>query len=376
MFDMGSYTFQDTKEAIEKLGHNVDAMYYFFNNRFEDEFFSERLELKLKRKKYDCIISINFFPLIALAAKEYGIPYISWSYDSPLAEQLSEYFEFETNYIYLFDRTEVENYQRSGYSRVFHLPLAVNTKRIDRLSFSQTINDKFQSDISFVGKIYNSYLNDLLLCADDYTKGYVEALFQAQFNIYGYNFLEKTIPDSLIQSLNNAYAKYGTTDVKLNKRGLAYAINTQITHVERTILLESLAETHNLHFYSTENNNLSKNVKQCGPVKYFDEMYAVFKNSKLNLCPTLKSISSGIPLRALDILGSNSVLFSNFQPELVEYFTDGEDVIMYESLEDAIYKAEFYLNNPEVLNRIAFSGYTKVSSYFSYEERIEQLLKL
>ncbi len=39
MFDMGSYTFQDTKEAILKCGHTVDEMYYFFNNRFEDDFF-------------------------------------------------------------------------------------------------------------------------------------------------------------------------------------------------------------------------------------------------------------------------------------------------------------------------------------------------
>ena len=54
-----------------------------------------------------------------------------------------------------------------------------------------------------------------------------------------------------------------------------------------------------------------------------EELPCVFRYSKLNLNPTLKSIQSGIPLRALDIMGAKGVLLSNFQPELVEYFEDG-----------------------------------------------------
>ncbi|MCR5849037.1 MAG: DUF3880 domain-containing protein [Lachnospiraceae bacterium] len=374
MVDMGSYTFRDLKEAILEENHEVDELYYFFKDRFKDEFFSERIALTLKRKAYDCIVSINFLPLIAVAAHEFGIPYISWSYDSPLAEQLTEYFHFDTNHIYLFDRVEVEKFNASGFNNVYHLPLAVNTKRISKLSFSKETNQKYKADISFVGMIYDSSLDTLLYCADDYTKGFVEALFQAQFKIYGCNFIEKAIPDSLIESLNGSYLKLGTTKFKLNKRGLAYAINTQITHVERTILLESLSENHTVNLYSTQQYDLPPAVNQSGPVKYYTDMYAVFKNSKLNLCPTLKSIESGIPLRALDILGSASVLFSNYQPELAEYFVDGEDVIMYESLEDAVDKANYYIENPKTLDSIAISGFNIVQKFFSYSDRINTLL--
>lgn len=376
MFDMGSYTFRDTKESICKLGHQVDEMYYFFNNRFEDDFFSERINLQLNRNHYDAIISINFFPLLAKAANEHQTPYISWSYDSPLAEQLTNYFDMDTNYIYLFDRAEVEQFNKRGFLNVYHLPLAVNTERIDKLNFSNEINKKYTSDISFVGKIYNSPLNDLLMCADDYVKGFVEGVFQAQFKIYGYNFVENAISESVIDSLNASYAKYGNQGIKLNKRGLAYAINSQITHVERTILLETLAEEHNVHLYTLEGCSLSESVKKCGPVKYFSDMNAVFKNSSLNLCPTLKSIASGIPLRSLDILGAGGVLFSNYQEELAEYFVDGEDVIMYESLEDAISKADYYLKNKNKLKTIAVNGKQKAIEYFSYDERIPTLLTI
>lgn len=376
MFDMGSYTFRDTKEAICKLGHQVDEMYYFFNNRFEDDFFSERINLQLKRKQYDAIVSINFFPLLAKAANEHQTPYISWSYDSPLAEQLTDYFDMDTNYIYLFDRAEVEQFNKRGYSNVYHLPLAINAKRIENLNFSDDVNKKYKSEISFIGKIYNSSLDDLLLCADDYVKGFVEGIFQSQFRIYGYNFVESSIPDSIIDSLNDSYAKFGTTGIKLNKRGLAYAINAQITHVERTLLLESLAENHDVHLYTAENYSLDSNIKTHGPVKYFTDMNAVFKNSLLNLCPTLKSIASGIPLRSLDIMGAGGVLFSNFQEELAEYFVDGEDVIMYESLEDAISKADYYLNNKDLLKTIAANGNRKAIEYFSYDERVKTLLSI
>ena len=290
--------------------------------------------------------------------------------------RLSEYFNYDTNYIYLFDNDEVSMYKSRGFSNVYHMPLAVNIDRINNLHFSPEVNQKYRADISFVGTLYNSPLDDLLYCADDYAKGFVEGLFQTQFRVYGSNFVEKAIPDSLIDSLNSTYEKYGTNGLKLNKLGLAYAINAQITHVERTILLESLAENHDLHFYSKENNNLDSNVKQHGPVKYLDEMNAVFRNSTLNLCPTLKSITSGIPLRALDILANRAVLFSNFQPELADYFNDGEDVIMYESIEDALEKADFYLSNINLLETIASSGYEKVCKFFSYEDKIKEMLHL
>lgn len=371
---MGSLMFADTKETIINLGHEVDAIYYHFKDRFKDSFFEERIDLILNRKDYDLIFSINFFPLLAQAAHTHSIPYVSWSHDSPLAARLSDYFHYNTNYIYLFDREEVTTYNSKGYSNVYHMPLAVNPNRISNLHFPTETNRKYSCDISFVGTIYNSPLDDLLFCATDYVKGFVEGLFQSQFRVYGCNYIEKSIPDSIIDSLNTSYAQYGTSNISLNKLGLAYAINAQITHVERILLLESLAETHEVHFYTKEIQDLSDNVIQHGPVRYLTDMNAVFKNSALNLCPTLRSIISGIPLRSLDILVNKAVLFSNYQPELAEYFSDGEDLIMYESIEDAIAKADYYLAHKEVLEEMKIKGYEKVIKYFSYEDKIKKIL--
>lgn len=374
LFDMGSYTYKDLQEALIRNGHEVVSLYYHFRDRYEDSFFEERIDLEMKRNNYDAVISINFFPLISEACHKYGIPYISWTYDSPLDNRLSDYFDMGTNFIYLFDRGEVEKCHKLGHKNVFHLPLAVNIDRLDKLIFSDAQKEYYSNEISFVGRIYESELDTLMLPADEYLRGYVEGLFQTQFRIYGSYFLEDAISDEVINKLNSCYSAIGQNKVHLNKRGLAFAIAAQITHVERSFLLNELSEHYNVNIYTATKCDLSPKVRVHGPVKYFDEMNAVFRFSKLNLCPILKCISTGIPLRALDIMGNGGVLFSNFQVELAEYFVDGEDVIMYESMEDAIEKAHFYLENENLLDSISKAGREKVKSAFDYDSRVEVML--
>ena len=321
------------------------------------------------------MVSVNFFPLVAKLCKKHSIKYLSWCYDSPLEERLKDYFSYETNYIFLFDRIEVESYRAEGYSQVFHLPLAVNTGRLDALAFTPAQAASYRADVSFVGRLYDSPLEALLYPADDYCKGFVEGLIQAQLRVYGYNFLEDLITEEFLERLNNSFRKLGQTSVSLNRRGLSYAIAAQITHLERTFLIEQMGELYDTRFYSTGPYDFSTPVKSCGPVKYHSEMPGVFRYSRLNLCPTLKSIQSGIPLRSLDIMGAKGVLLSNYQPELAESFEDGKDAILYGSMEDAFDKADFYLKHEEIRQEIALNGYRRVCEDFAYPDKIERMFQ-
>ena len=376
-YDMGSYTYQDFLYYLQVAGHTCKTVYYHFPDKFEDTFFCERFTEYLKKDIYDCVISVNFFPLVAGLCYEHHIKYISWCYDSPLEERLQEYFHYETNYIFLFDRMEVSQYRSMGYDRIYHLPLAVNTDRIDKLIFhSRQMITRFQGDISFVGQLYHSPLEALLYAANDTIKGYIEGILQAQLRVYGYYFIDELISDELLEEINSSFRSLGQSVVSLNRRGLSYAIATEITHLERSFLLEQLAELSDVHFYTTGSYSLNSKVKLCGPAKYHDEMPCIFRHSKLNLNPTLKCIQSGIPLRALDIMASGGVLLSNYQLELTEYFEDETDVIMYSSMEDAIAKADFYLRHDSLREKIAVSGHKKVVSAFSYPERINRIFEI
>ena len=377
-YDMGSYLYDDILDALKAMGHTVRTAYYHFDNRYEDDFFVDRFTRKLREKPCDIIFSVNFFPLVAVIAHEHDIPYVSWSCDSPLAEGLEDYFDYDTNRIWLFDRAEVETYRRKGHSRVLYSPLAVNTRRVKKViedgARSGALN-KYKADVSFIGSLYNASLEGLIAPLDDYLKGYIEGIMNTQIEFYGTDLLSMTITDDILDRINAQYAALGNGEADtLNRKGLAFAIQKQITYAERVTLIDTLGSMCDMRFYSTKEYPFTSNVRFMGPVKYHEQMPLVFAASRLNLCPTLRSIISGIPLRSLDILACGGVLLSNWQPELAEYFTDGEDLIMYASPEDAVEKAAWYLENEDARARIAGHAQPVLESEFNYDVKLAEIL--
>lgn len=247
---------------------------------------------------------------------------------------------------------------------------------MDALLSKQPSQQKYCSQLSFVGKIYDSPFDALLSPVDDYCKGFLQGILQAQMLIYGYYFVDGVLSDELLNDINQSYKKIGQREALLTKRGLSHAMATQITQMERVALLERLNRRFRVRLYSYSNAKLSKEMPlNYGPVKYYEEMPFVFRYSNLNLNITLKDIRSGIPLRALDIMGSRGALFSNYQPELAEWFENGKDVILYDSLDDALDKADFYLKREDLREKIAVNGYQKVKEHFSYIGQITKMLK-
>ena len=86
-------------------------------------------------------------------------------------------------------------------------------------------------------------------------------------------------------------------------------------------------------------------------------------------------IRSGIPLRIFDIMGCGGFLISNYQPELLDYFIPGEDIVLYDSIPDLLEKINYYLNNEEERLAIAHNGYEKIKKYHTYDIRLESMLK-
>ncbi len=379
-FDMGSYLYRDILDCLHTFGHEVHTVYYHFEDRYKDDYFCACFAEKLRQRDYDMVLSVNFFPLVAVLCHEKGLPYVAWSCDSPLAEGLEDYFDLDTNRIYLFDRQETEEYRKRGHGNVFHLPLAVNTDRLSALEFSGDQAKRFSADVSFVGMLYESSLDAITAPLDDYCRSYLQGAMDSQMLLTGCDLITPLLTEEFLDRVNGCYQRLseqvGSAYTPINRKGLAFALQKQITFAERFSLLSALGELCDTAFYSTKNYDFGSPVRFCGPVKYHTEMPAVFRYSALNLCPTLRSIVSGIPLRSLDIMACGGALLSNAQPELVEHFTDGEDLILYYSLEEALDKARYYLAHREELAKIAKAGQQKVRAEFSYPDKVQTLLKL
>ena len=76
------------------------------------------------------------------------------------------------------------------------------------------------------------------------------------------------------------------------------------------------------------------------------------------------------------MMASKGFLLSNYQMELAEYFVEGEEMVMYESMEDAYMKCKFYLENKELRDTILEKGYQKVCRDFNMEDRIKTMFEV
>lgn len=380
LYDMGSYTQKDLIQYLMRAGHHCKNIPYLFRDPLHDDFFSYRFEKYIAEGNYDCVISTNFHPLVSEICYRKNIKYISWSYDSPISRDYKEYYQYPTNYIFLFDRMETEYFRSQGLEHVFHLPLAVNTERLNSLTVSPEERAAYQCDISFIGQFYKSPLKELMYLQDDYDKGYIQAIVDAQLKVYGYNFVDESVSQDMVDKLNQTFEKHNLTingkDSRgLTRNGLIHSIDKEITRTERLVLLSLLNKFHDVNYYSTESPSLLKDVTYCGTAHYFTEMPKVFKVSKINLNITLKSIHSGIPLRALDIMGSGGFLLTNYQPEFMEYFVPEESIVMYESIADAVKKAEFYLTHEDSRQQIINHSMEILKQDFNYPSRILKMFK-
>lgn len=371
-----SYNMPLIIRRLELMGHEVDqGIYYMPDDRLYDEKLSGIVEADIRDGNYDLVISYNYEPIVSRACHNFGIPYIAWCFDSPVYLPLTEEAKYDTTFIFLFDRLECQMRQKQGLNTVYYMPLAIDTEYWDTIPPLYGLSH----EISFVGQLYNTQLRELLAGLSDYNRGYMRSLVAAQHEIYGYSILDDLITEDLVKAVNLDLEKSGAP-FRAGFEELFFVVNTCVTNQDRLSLLALLSRRHEVALYSKEpkagEKELLPNVDFRGQVPYLGGMAQTFKISKINLCPCLRAIRSGIPLRALDIMGCKGFLLASYQSDLAEYFVDGVDLVLYDSMEDAVRKADYYLEHDSEREAIAASGYEKVRSEFRLEDRLNQMIAI
>ena len=154
-----------------------------------------------------------------------------------------------------------------------------------------------------------------------------------------------------------------------------YLTSVAVTNKERLILISMLSKYWEFKLFSDSTHSVLNNVIECGKVDYNTEMPKVFKCSDINLNITVKSIKSGIPLRCMDIMGCGGFLLSNYQRDFDDHFTDGDNIAVFRSIEEAYDKFEYYINHDEERRKIAQKGYDTVKEYYNYPRQLRKALK-
>ncbi len=377
--EWASYGNEDMKEAFRREGHTLVCFPFFNKDARNDASAVSGLPALLHKETPDVVFSFNYFPVVSNVCHKENIRYISWIYDSPYVMLYSYTAIHPCNTIYVFDKEVYLEFHKAGIATVHYLPMAANTERLDALTAqADTSGDgRFLYDISFIGSLYTEKHNffERMENLSDYTKGYLDALMAAQMNVHGYNFIQETI-SPIMEDLYQALPIMPNADGVETKEYLyaQYVINRKITGLERNALIRSIADRHSFDLFTHDGDFSLPNVINHGPVDNYREMPLVFRRSKINLNISLRSILSGIPQRAFDIMGSGGFLLSNYQNDFPDYFTPGEHFDFYESRADLLNKIAYYLSHEEERRQIARNGHDQVAAAHTYRHRVREML--
>lgn len=386
--EWASFGNEDMKEAFRAEGHSLVCFPFSNRDGRADTQIETELSGVLRKETPDAVFSFNYFPVISQACKKEAVPYLSWIYDSPYVMLYSYTAINPCNVIYVFDKELYMEFHNAGIHTVHYLPMAANTARLDAMcpagtdcQTADTISGQprfpMPYDISFVGSLYTEQHNfyDRMTNLPEYAKGYLEALMEAQMKVQGYNFIQESL-SPIMDDLYKALPMDPNPDGVESREYLyaQYMINRKITGLERTRLLTAVAKHHTLDLFTHDTNITMANLRNHGTVDYYHQMPLVFKQSRINLNISLRSIKSGIPLRAFDIMGSGGFLLSNFQADFLDDFVPGEDFVYYESEEDLLRKIDYYLHHEEERACIARNGHDKVAAGHTFRHRVWEML--
>jgi spore maturation protein CgeB len=392
LFDDKSIGINDLKNAFDKLHYT----YKYINLdddvklmvKDKDESFEELFDREIQSDRYDCVFTFNFSAMLSDCANRHNIPYISLVYDSPMIGIFLPVINNPCNYCFIFDSDMYKQLKELGVNTVYYMPLAVNVERLDDMDILmenqqdkdvRELVDLCTSQISFVGSMYDEKYNYFeMLNVSDYTRGYLNAVIEAQMKVYGYNFAAELLTEDVFNEMKSSVSLKNFKDCMLDMRYVYtdYFLMRKLANIERTRTLQMLSELFEVKLYTYNLTPQLPKVLNMGIVN--PEKFApyVFKCSDINLNISLRSIRSGIPLRCFDIMGAGGFLLSNYQKDFYRHFIPGEDMVLYESQEDLVKKCRYYLEHDAERRQIAANGHGKCKEFHTFEVRIRQIFDI
>jgi spore maturation protein CgeB len=386
-YDWDEFNGEDCRDAMRRLGHQVDTVKLNLKGFDVTPEMDEKLRALFDRAEdgkryYDLLYSFDYFPNLSEVCQKYGMPYVSWVFDCPHYTMHSHTMKNPVNHVYIFDKALCREMEEKGYDTVRYSPLGVNADRLSELcgQLDEDGHKIYEHEVSFVGNLYDNDYNfyDQVHDIPAGLKGYTDAVIRSQEHVFGVDFFsDKSI---ISQEKIDELRKYITFE-NTGKYDLDYdsiildVLRKKVTVNERRRILTEMGKYFDTVLYTSPGAKPIPNVPDLGRVEYMNRMPRVFHRSKVNLNITLRTIRTGVALRVIDVLGAGGFLITNYQEEIAQHFEDGRDLVMAYTPEDMVEKTAYYLAHDEEREAIAENGQKKVLKDFAYTVLLDKILK-
>lgn len=371
------------ENTLRDLGHFVKVAYA---RKFEELDTEEQIQSITKvadEFHADAFFSVDYFQIVAMAAKKLNITYYSWLYHIPQWSLFSYAAQLPNNRIITFDSAQMQELKQYNVNGMQYMSQAADKELLTSakaLATPQMI-DKYTADVSFVGTLYESSNNLFNRISPEARekeiyKEIVRMIRDKRFS-YGKDILYRGVTEEMVEFLLEEVEHGQDHFFFANQEEIAVqsVLARKITVEERKLMARTLAKEFDFKLFTISNTEKFPEINNCGPVDFAKQAPLVFNGSKVNIYVTPRSIRSGVPLRVLEIMACGGFVLVNYQEDLAAEFEDGKELVMYRSLEEMVDKVRYYLEHEDERKNIAKAGYEKVLREYNYAEKLRHILE-
>ena len=331
----------------------------------------------------DALFSVDYFQMVAMAAKKLDITYYSWLYHIPQWSLFSYAAQLPNNRIITFDSAQMQELRQYNVNGMQYMSQAADKELLTSALANATPEqvEKYKAEVSFVGTLYES-ANNLFnrISAEarekDIYKEILEMIKDKRFS-YGKEVLGRGVTEEMVEFLLEE-VEYGQDHFFFaNQEDIAIqsVLARKITVEERKLMARTLARKFDFKLYTISNTEKFPEINNCGPVDFAKHAPLVYNGSKINIYVTPRAIRSGVPLRVLEIMACQGFVLVNYQEDLAKEFEDGKELVMYRSLDEMVEKVQYYLEHEEERKQIARAGYEKVLREYNYATKLRKIFE-
>ncbi|MFT4551659.1 MAG: spore maturation protein CgeB, partial [Chlamydiales bacterium] len=362
----------DCIDALKELNYSVTTL---------EITRKENLTLSIAQENPDFVFSINPDSTVLSACKTLGIPYIFWTVDTPHYQLYLKEMIDDNVFAFVYDNDIKNELISKGYKNIFHMPVAVNSRRFDQIEILPSDINRYQTQVSFVGTTgsdnefnlfqFERHLNTFLLQR-------IEEIFDEQRKSGNEQIIQKLVDTELVLELEKQLGPLREEELLDKRRKLFFLLGRKYNEIERIKLVQHLSDKYKTKIYGDNawGNLKGKHLQFMGFAEHHVEMSKVFRLSKININMTRIFVESGLPQRVFDVLGSQGFLISNHKKDLENLFSIGKDLVVYRDLKDLSELIDYFLHHEEKRLEIAQNGYEKVKNEHTYEIRLKKMMSI
>lgn len=360
IFDTQYLVVGDVVEAAVDLGWNVHRLPTRKKGSGDNQFIAALLTA-LVTVKPDFILTINHLGfdeggILASLLEGYGIPMASWFVDHPMPILGGAQQNATSNLqVFCFERSAFDWLGRNGYESPVFLPTGSNKRYFNPEAIDKAIRKKYTHPLAFAGSSW--WYKTRVEPAKQVRKA-ARALASNQV------INRTTVAGAFEKMLEKGDRKaFGAAQVALAEASM----RTRQQFVNR---LSDL----NLKLFGDQYwRNICPKVKVTPYLDYKTELPALFAACHINVNITAEQMPTAVNQRVWDVPGAGGFLLTDAQEDALDVFQDGDSMVFYTSLDEAVSKAQFYREKADLRQKIAKRGWEIVEKSHRITHRLDTM---